>query len=213
MTASIERQSPLAAWSERFALASGDRQAFTIREVAFTTQVNLRGDAADVRFAPAVQFATKCALPQEANTFAKEPPVSITWLGPNEWLVTADPDRGEDIVPALRRHLAGMHHSVTDVSAARTVIEIGGREARVVLAKGCALDMHATSFRAPSTAQTLLAKARVLIQCIDDAPTFRIFVLGSFASYLAEWLTDAASECAASRALDGDRLAARLAQA
>lgn len=211
MTASTERQSPLAAWSERFALASADRQAFSIREVAFTTLVNLRGDATNEPFVAAVRSALACALPEEANTFTAGPQGSIIWLGPDEWLVTAIPDRGEDIAAGLRRALAGIHHAVTDVSAARTVIEIGGREARVVLAKGCALDLHASAFHARRTAQTLLAKARVLIQCIDDAPKFRIFVLDSFAPYLAEWLTDAAAECAASRALDGESVAARLA--
>lgn len=211
MTASIERLSPLAAWADRFARASAKREAFAIRELPFTTQVNLRGDAANPRFAPAVRSALGCELPAEANTFKTGAHGSLLWLGPSEWLVSAPADRGEAITAALRRELAGLHCSVTDVSAARTAIEVGGREARVVLAKGCPLDVHAKSFPAPRTAQTLLAKARVLIQCVDDAPTFRIFVLDSFAPYLAEWLTDAAAECAASRALDGERLAARLA--
>ncbi len=210
MTASIERQSPLGAWSERFERASSDREAFAIRELPFATQVNLRGDAANTRFASAVSSALGCELPQ-ANTFSAGQHGSVLWLGPGEWLIASNADRGDVIAAALRRELAGVHHAVTDVSAARTVIEIAGREARVVLAKGCSLDVHAKAFASPRTAQTLLAKARVLIQCVDDRPTFRIFVPDSFAAYLGEWLTDAAGECAASRGVDGQALAARLA--
>jgi sarcosine oxidase subunit gamma len=211
VTASIERRSPLAEWSGRFARANAAPSVFSIRELPFTTQVNLRGDAANARFAAAVRSVVGCPLPDKANTFTTGANGSVLWLGPDEWLVTDRPDRGDEIAGALEREISGLHHSVTDVSAARTVIEISGREARVVLAKGCPLDLHARAFAPPQTAQTLLAKARVLIQCVDAAPAFRIFVLDSFAAYLAEWLIDAAAECAAARALDGERLAARLA--
>ena len=98
-----------------------------------------------------------------------------------------------------------------EVSASRAVIEIAGADARSVLAKGCTLDLHASAFRAPRCAQTLLARTQMLLQAVDDKPTFRIFVRSSFASYVAAWLLDAAAETGASRGLDAERLAARLA--
>jgi sarcosine oxidase subunit gamma len=200
VTASIERESPLAAWAERFTAASAS-PAFSIREMAFTTQVNLRGDASDAAFAAAVRSAIGCDLPREANTFAAGSNAAAIWLGPDEWVVVDRPDRADAIAGALRTALNGMRHSVTDVSAARTVIEIGGADARLVLAKGCPLDVHAQAFAPPRTAQTLLAKAHVIIQCADAAPRFRLFVRDSFAAYLAAWLIDAAAECAAARSL------------
>ena len=211
IAASIERTSPLEAWSERFARASAAPEAFSIRERAFTTQVNLRGDGSNPAFATAVRGAIGCDLPLVANTFKAGSQGAVIWLGPNEWLIVDQPDRGAELERALRAALVGMRHSVTDVSAARTVIEIAGADARLVLAKGCPLDVHASALAPPLTAQTLLAKARVILQCVDHAPVFRIFVLDSFADYLAEWLTDAAAECAASRGLDIDRVATRLA--
>lgn len=211
MTASTERLSPLAAWEERFARASASPQHFAISERPFTTQVNLRGNAANPAFAAAALGAIGCDLPTAPNTFHAGTQASAIWLGPDEWLVVAGPDRGDELSAALRAALAGTRHSVTDVSAARTVIEIAGADARLVLAKGSPLDLRASAFAPPRTAQTLLAKARVLIQCADAAPVFRLFVLDSFANYLAEWLTDAAAECAASRGLDIDRVATRLA--
>ena len=185
--------------------------AFAMREIALTSQVNLRGDASDSAFVAGVRQAIGAELPHEPNTFTTGPGGAVIWLGPDEWLVVDGPDRADDIAGSLRRALSGMRHSVTDVSAARTVIEIAGADARLVLAKGCPLDVHASVFFPHRTAQTLLAKTRVLIQCCDAAPKFRLFVARSFAAYLTEWLADAAAECAAARSLDTDRIAARLA--
>jgi sarcosine oxidase subunit gamma len=47
--------------------------------------------------------------------------------------------------------------------------------------------------RPGSCAQTLVARANVLLQQMDDAPTYRLFVRPSFAAYLAAWLADARS--------------------
>jgi sarcosine oxidase subunit gamma len=210
VTASTERSSPLAAWGERFAQASAAPATFRIRERPFTTQVNLRG-ASSAAFSGAVRAALGCEPPAAANTYTAGASGCAVWLGPDEWLLVDGPDRGDEIAAALRGALAGTRHSVTDVSAARTVIEIAGADARLVLAKGCPLDLHASEFAPPRTAQTLLAKSRVLIQCVDASPEFRLFVAASFADYLAAWLLDAAAECAAARAAGIADVAARLA--
>jgi sarcosine oxidase, subunit gamma len=211
VTASIERASPLAGWAQAFGAASADAAEFSIREIAFATQVNLRGDASDPAFAAATAAILGCALPLAANTWQKAHEATAIWLGPDEWLVIHETQDGAALAERLGAALQGVHRSIVDVSAARTGVEIGGAQARTILAKGCSLDLHARSFRAPGAAQTLLAKARVLIQCREAPATFRVFVASSFADYLAQWLLDAAAECAASRDLDAGRIAARLA--
>src|SRR4051812_24946630 len=95
--ASTERQSPLAAWSERFARASTTPVAFAIRELPLTTQVNLRGNGADPAFAAAVRSAIGCDAPVAANTYTRQGERAALWLGPDEWLVVDRPDRGDDI--------------------------------------------------------------------------------------------------------------------
>ena len=86
------------------------------------------------------------------------------------------------------------------MSAARTVIEIGGPAARDVLAHGCALDLDAGHFTPGSCAQTRLALANVVLIAppeqadFAESPTFYILVRSSFAAYLATWLLDAAVE-------------------
>ena len=211
MTVSTERASPLSDYAERLSAASAAAVAFSIREVAFATQIDLRGNAADPVFAAKLRCVLGCELPAVANTWSGGPDCSALWLGPDEWLVVAADGRNDALGSALRDALGDTHHAVTDVSASRTIIEIAGQDARSVLAKGCSLDLHASAFKPPRTAQTLLAKSQVILQCVDAQPRFRLLVRSSFAHYAADWLIDAASELDASRHLDSERIARRLA--
>ena len=210
MTASTERASPLAAWGQRLAAASGTPAAFAIREIPFMGQLNLRGNAADPAFAGAVRTELGCDLPLSANTWSSGKGGAALWLGPDEWLVVAPSGRNEALYASMRGALKAVHHSVTDISANRTILEVSGEHARLVLAKGCPLDLHGSAFSVPQCAQTLLAKSQMILQCIDARPTFRVFVRISFAPYVAEWLIDAASELAASRHIDTGRIATRM---
>lgn len=210
MTASTERVSPLAEWNVRLTAASDQPAAFSIRENPFASQVNLRGNPADAAFADAARGVLGCDLPVAPNTWNAGNDCQVLWLGPDEWLVVAPDGRNDSLCAALRAALQGVHHSVTDVSANRTIIEIAGENARLVLAKGCPLDLHAAAFNVPQCAQTLLAKSQMILQCVEAIPMFRIFVRISFAPYVVEWLTDAAAELAASRNLDTRRNATRL---
>jgi sarcosine oxidase subunit gamma len=67
-----------------------------------------------------------------------------------------------------------------------------------VLAKGCPLDLHPRAFATGNCAQSLLAKASVLIHLPNDdaqrGPTFDLYVARSFAHYLFAWLEDAGRE-------------------
>jgi len=209
VTDSTDRVSPLSGWSGRFDDASAAGNRFSIREIPFQSQVNLRVDAAASR--AKVASVLDCDLPLAANTWNAGGDYSALWLGPDEWLVVA-PDAHNDALGAdLRLALAGVHHSVTDLSANRTIIEIAGADARLVLAKGCPLDLHGSAFKPPQCAQTLLAKSQMILQCVDARPVFRVFVRISFAPYVAEWLLDAAAELAASRNIDTQKIAGKLA--
>jgi sarcosine oxidase subunit gamma len=210
VTASPKRASPLEGWAERFARARAEAASFSILESPFLTQINLRGNAADAAFAAATQSLLGFDLPLAPNTWSGRAQRCALWLGPDEWLIVDAEGQNPELEAALRATLRSRHHAVTDVSASRTAIEISGAEARVVLAKGCPLDLHASVFRVPQVAQSLLAKAQVILQIVEDRPAFRIFVRNSFAAYVAEWLVDAAAECAAARDAGVTDIGARL---
>ena len=83
--------------------------------------------------------------------------------------------------------------SVVGLSANRTALELRGPHARDVLAAGCSLDLHPRAFGPGDCAQTLLARAAVILHQTEAEPVYRILVRGSFAGYLADWLIDAAA--------------------
>ena len=210
MTALPERSSPLAAWSERFKATSTIADRFSIRELPVHAQIGLRGDLAQADFRARAAAALGFELP-DVNTWSGGADRHALWLGPDEWLLVASNAQPDELERDLREALRGLRHAVVDLSANRAVLELSGGEARLVLAKGSPLNLRGSAFAPPAAAQTLLAKAPVILQCLERRPTFRLYVRNSIAAYLAEWLVDAAGECAASRGLDTERLVARLA--
>jgi sarcosine oxidase subunit gamma len=136
------------------------------REIPFRTAINVQGTAS---------FPTP-----EPGTVAQWDERSVLWLGPSEWLVVDGPPI--DLPGGV------------DVSANRTTIELSGPHARDILEKGCALDLHPRAFPAGSCAQTMVARTQVILWQTAETPVYHLMVRGSFARYLADWLTDAAAE-------------------
>ena len=157
-------------------------------------KINLRGDSGDKAFMDAVAEAVGAAPPLEANTVVKAGKKTILWLGPDEWLVVTPEGKQDKAEATLANALEGQHVSIVDGSDARTTIRLHGANARDVLMKGCPLDLHPRVFGPGQCAQSILAKADVLIHQLDDAPTYDIYVLCSFSRYLWDWLADAAKE-------------------
>jgi sarcosine oxidase, subunit gamma len=186
-----ERRSPLAHLGEAFAAASGP--AAEIAERPFLAQVGVRlhpGPGGP----SAAEAALGFALPAVPDTTASANGRTALWLGPDEWLVVGPPDSEAALEVELGEALGGGLGSVVDLSANRTAIELRGPAARDVLAKGCALDLHPRAFAPGRCAQTLVARAQVMLEQRDDAPGYRLLVRGSFSDYLAAWLLDAMAE-------------------
>jgi sarcosine oxidase subunit gamma len=133
-----------------------------LREVELASQVSVRGNA-------------QPGFPVEPNTSAG----NVLWLGPDEWLVLGG--REEDYPDAT---------AVVDVSANRVCFELAGDDVEDVLELGCSLDLHPSMFAPGRCAQTLLARAQVILHR-TELETFRILVRPSFAPYLQAWLEDA----------------------
>ncbi len=165
---------------------SDDLAALGSVEVPFLTQLNLRVDPA-----PAAGRLGRLGLelPTTPNTWLAGGGREALWLGPNEWLLVAEPGAGSELVAELERALEGLHHSVVDLSADRAVVELAGEHRIDLLAKGCGLDLHPRSWRDGMCAQTLLAHVPVLLQERERAT--RLFVRASFAGHLVSWLSQA----------------------
>ena len=186
-------ESPLASRAVQLAEAAGPDH-LRMREIALTTQINLRIDA-ESPAAERIGTSLGVLLPTQPGTVAASGDLAVLWLGPDEWLILGPQDAAEHVQATVREALGADFGAVTDVSAQRTIVEISGPRACDVLAKGCALDLHPRSFGPGQCAQTLLARAQVVLVCRDvSAPRYWLMVRSSFAGYLADWLADAAAE-------------------
>ena len=190
MSSSIARRSPLGAIQSSDPTPNDDG----LFERPFLTHVNLRLDAADTKALAAAHRTLGLHLPLTPNTTAGGDALLAIWLGPDEWLLLADCDDSAPLAAELQAELAGHVVSVVDISAGQTIIRLRGPSTRAVLARGCALDLDPSAFPPGACAQTLLARAQVLLVAADSAPTIDVIVRRSFAPYVAAWLDDAGRE-------------------
>lgn len=143
-----------------------------LAERAIESQVSVRGE-------PPAGF------PTQPNTSAEVDGRRVVWLGPDEWLVLGG---GE-------ADFAGAAAAV-DVSANRVGFALEGDDVEEVLAQGCSLDLHPSVFAPGRCAQTLLARAQVIL-LREESRRFLVLVRPSFAPYLRAWLEDAIDGAAA----------------
>lgn len=177
------------------AMRDASSAAVALREIVLPCQIGLRGDPEDGALLAAVQSVVGGSLPLAPNTVVAAPPLSMLWLGPDEWLLAGAANTAA-LVVQLEAALAGRHCAVVDLSASRAVLELSGPHSRSVLAKGCGLDLHPRVFAPGRCAQTLLARTGVILEQLDTVPSWRLFARRSFAEYLAQWLIDAMREFA-----------------
>ncbi|HEU5225015.1 MAG TPA: sarcosine oxidase subunit gamma family protein, partial [Actinomycetota bacterium] len=86
----------------------------------------------------------------------------------------------------LEASIAGLHRSVVDVSANRTVIELAGPSRHDLLSSACPVDLHPRSWGDGRCAQSVFGAAQVLLHERDGAT--RLFVRPSFADYVVDLL-------------------------
>ena len=190
MSDSIPRRSPLDALHSA-APPPTDGELF---ERPFLTHVNLRLDPSDAEVLDVIRRVSGAELPLTPNTTAAGDELLAVWLGPDEWLLLAECGESGPLVGELKAALAGRVASVVDLSAGQTVVRLSGPFTRAVLARGCALDLDPAVFPTGACAQTLLARAQVVLIAVDEAPTVDIIVRRSFAPYVAAWLEDSGTE-------------------
>lgn len=162
-----------------------DLDSLGARELPFLAQ-------ADVRVARSAVDPLPPFLPLEPNTWVGWVGRDVLWLGPDEWLVLDGMKATEPggLGAQLTTLLSGTHHSVVDVSANRTVLELTGDDRHELLSTGCGLDLHPRSWSDGMCAQTLLARVPVILQ--ERSSATRVFVRPSYADHFVEWLAEAA---------------------
>lgn len=188
MSDAMYKQSPLV---QRDVAGEG---GLHLSERPFLGYLNLRGRPGEAEFLQGVKGVLGVDLPLEPNTTAAAEGVTVLWLGPDEWLIITGPDAQVELAERLETALEGRMVAVTDVSSGHTMVVASGPRARALLARGCTLDVHPRAFGPGRCAQTMVAKAGVLVHRPGDGDTFQLVVRRSFAEYLWLWLRDAAAD-------------------
>lgn len=149
-----------------------------------------RGRAAAIDLAGSV-FGVN--LPRQACRSAASGTRASLWLGPDEWLLLADPDEGEAVEAALSAALAGTRHSLVDVSHRNAAFALTGPGAATALNAGCPLDLDPAAFPIGMCTRTVFAKAEIVLWR-TDAERFHVELWRSFVCYVTQYLEEVLGE-------------------
>src|SRR5690625_4743679 len=178
------RRSPLAERTEELQAASNS--AVSLREVPFVTQVGLRAQPGTEGY---VALAEELGgLPTRVGeVIGDASSTAVLWLSPDEFLAIDAPDTG--LAETLTTVLGDRSGQVLDLSANRTIIDLSGTAAPLVLRKSCRLEFDPVVLTfyedyVTEVAQTLV----ILLRVAED--TWWIAPRISFADHVVNWLLD-----------------------
>ncbi len=153
---------------------------------------------------PATRFILQCgkdARERAASAFGVSMPEAacraesaagraVLWLGPDERLLLAPEGAEEAVAAAIGKSLAGLPHSLVDVSHRQAALAVTGAAARDLLASGCPLDLDAEAFPVGMCTRTVFARAEVVLWR-RSAEEYHLETGRSFSGYVLGWLKEA----------------------
>ena len=130
------------------------------------------------------------ALPETACRASAAAERSALWLGPEEHLLLAPVEDLCRIQAELSTALAGIAHSLVDVSHRQLAYAVTGPDARDVLASGCPLDLDPDVFPVDMCTRTLFSKSEIVLWR-RSAEEYHLEVARSFSAYVLGWMREA----------------------
>lgn len=119
--------------------------------------------------------------------------VTTLCTAPNMWIILCEDHNAGAIAQEIEAASGEATITAAVVTDQFICLDIEGRHARALLAKGCALDLDNKVFSGKHVARTLLAQTNIVIWR-TDRDGFRLMVDVSLASYLSFWLEEASAE-------------------
>jgi sarcosine oxidase, subunit gamma len=132
-------------------------------------------------------------LPLEACRAAEGDARAALWLGPDEQLLLVQQSDWDATLAGLGRRLAGLPHSLVDISQRQLALQVQGPHVADILSAGCPLDLHPEAFPPGMCTRTLFSKAPIVLwRTATDA--FHLEVWRSFVPYVQQLLRVVARE-------------------
>jgi len=132
-------------------------------------------------------------LPLEACRAAEGDARAALWLGPDEQLLLVQQSDWDATLEALTRRLAGLPHSLVDISQRQVALQVQSPRATDILSAGCPLDLHPQAFPIGMCTRTLFSKAPIVLWR-TAADAFHLEVWRSFVPYVQQLLRVVARE-------------------
>jgi sarcosine oxidase subunit gamma len=185
-----------------------DRIASLIPQSAMPSGGHVYGDALSLAVLPArtliqmrlatptqnVVAAMRIAgrpLPEAINTWSGDDP-AFCRIAPDTWLLISSLHEAADLLDAARTACRRKTSAITDLSDANVTIALDGPRAADLLARGCGLNLAATTFGIDASTRTRLAQLPVMLRRLT-LERFECVVDRAAAQYLYDWMQDAAA--------------------
>src|ERR1700722_7625217 len=94
----------------------------------------------------AASDAFSLSLPLEPCRAAEGDARAALWLGPDEQLLLVQQSDWDETLLALTRRLAGLPHSLVDISQRQVALQVAVPHVADILSAGCPLDLHPDAF-------------------------------------------------------------------
>ena len=130
--------------------------------------------------------ALNVPTPERAKRTSSESGLSLIGTGPGCWLAHAE-GRSPFWADELRDRLVGIA-SVSDQSSSYDILRLRGTNARTVLQRGMAIDLHESAFGPDSVATSAIAHIGVIMWQVDDQPSYDVATFRSYAESFRLWL-------------------------
>ena len=131
-----------------------------------------------------------CAVPEVFGVASVADTVTTLWVGAERlWYITDS----VNLISQLEGQATAEEAVFLDLSHSRTILRIKGGLAQQVLAKGVAVDIHASEFPVQALAHTMVEHVGVLLHRVGPE-AFEIYVPRSYAVTVWHWLTTSARE-------------------
>ncbi|HZC80039.1 MAG TPA: sarcosine oxidase subunit gamma family protein, partial [Ktedonobacterales bacterium] len=127
--------------------------------------------------------AFKVPLSEEPCRASSSGERATLWLGPDERLLLAPAGEAQIVAAALDAALAGIAHSLVDVSQRQLALQVSGPYASAILNSGCPLDLDPAAFPTGMCTRSLFGKSDIIIWR-TGADEFHLEVWRSFADYV-----------------------------
>jgi sarcosine oxidase, subunit gamma len=130
-------------------------------------------------------------IPARIGEMASQDQKTALCLGPDEWLLLAKEEEGEEITARFSEISEQTTYSLVDVSHRTVGIDVSGPAASSVLNAGCPLDLDAMAVE--SCTRSVLDKAEIILMKLGKEH-YRVEIARSFAEFVWNFLSSAGHE-------------------